>query len=397
MCESIFLTCDYGSRLMAKAYGHFRTKTLLNAKIPGGPPSVFQLSKYAKGDLRLLMGNERYLTVLDVENLLASPPLPGGLLSRNGASSSSFKPLFHRVAERGVCGGPLLAGEFGESSNIIITASEIEGVVIRDLRIYGGGESIFPDVEHQELKFSLTKRLGLPPRSLRYTTFSPCFEDVIILTESSLYFVDRRFMQKPRLALKLPLTGNDSAHRMGAARGRSDDVHPAWISTRKGGILLSDYATLSTEEPITALTPGLSSADAATSSSASNLFAFRPEEDATISVLAVHPFNASMMVTGSSSGLLNIWDVNAILTGGNTKASRNQEISIEPVTLLGHDGWIWSIDFSRDGNLMVSGSSDATIRIWDLNEGTELTTISNVAEGQRHTLQQGILHVGILD
>eukprot|EP01056_Protomagalhaensia_sp_Gyna25_P001549 Protomagalhaensia_sp_Gyna_25__1548@NODE_1798_length_1532_cov_11_947086_g1475_i0_p1_GENE_NODE_1798_length_1532_cov_11_947086_g1475_i0NODE_1798_length_1532_cov_11_947086_g1475_i0_p1_ORF_typecomplete_len290_score24_56_NODE_1798_length_1532_cov_11_947086_g1475_i06241493 len=276
MCEAIFLTCDYGSRLIGRTWSPHRTKTLFNTKIPGGPPAVFQLSKYASGDLRLILGNERYLTVLDVEDLLSNPPLPGGLLGRDGVLSSSCKPLYHRAADRTSSVGALLAGEFGETSNVIVTASEIEGVTVRDLRIRNMDES-FPGGggvdQNSELKFSITRKLGLPPRSLRSACFSPNFEEIIILTESQLFTVDRRFAQQPRHVLKLPLASHDSAHKLTIAKGRCDGFRPGWISTRKGGLILLDYSTTQLEYMThTAVNP---------TDRTGALYTLRPEDDAT--------------------------------------------------------------------------------------------------------------------
>ena len=36
----------------------------------------------------------------------------------------------------------------------------------------------------------------------------------------------------------------------------------------------------------------------------------------------------------------------------------------------GHQQEIYSLDFSRDGRLLISGSGDRTIRIWDMHDGT---------------------------
>ena len=35
----------------------------------------------------------------------------------------------------------------------------------------------------------------------------------------------------------------------------------------------------------------------------------------------------------------------------------------------GHQQEIYSLDFSRDGRLIVSGSGDRTARIWDMSDG----------------------------
>lgn len=36
----------------------------------------------------------------------------------------------------------------------------------------------------------------------------------------------------------------------------------------------------------------------------------------------------------------------------------------------GHQQEIYSLDFSKDGRLIVSGSGDKTARIWDMTTGT---------------------------
>jgi WD40 repeat protein len=35
---------------------------------------------------------------------------------------------------------------------------------------------------------------------------------------------------------------------------------------------------------------------------------------------------------------------------------------------LEHDNWVWRVAFSPDGTRLASGSSDETIKIWDIEE-----------------------------
>jgi WD40 repeat protein/uncharacterized caspase-like protein len=47
----------------------------------------------------------------------------------------------------------------------------------------------------------------------------------------------------------------------------------------------------------------------------------------------------------------------------------------ELVVQTGHSGWIFSVAFSPDGKLLASGSSDQTIKLWDVATGTELRSL----------------------
>ena len=40
-------------------------------------------------------------------------------------------------------------------------------------------------------------------------------------------------------------------------------------------------------------------------------------------------------------------------------------------TLTGHDDSVWSVAFSPDGQRIVSGSNDKTLKIWDASEEAE--------------------------
>ncbi|MBN81939.1 MAG: hypothetical protein CMJ70_17550 [Planctomycetaceae bacterium] len=39
--------------------------------------------------------------------------------------------------------------------------------------------------------------------------------------------------------------------------------------------------------------------------------------------------------------------------------------------LKGHDDEVWSVAFSPDGQRIVSGSNDKTLKIWDASEEAE--------------------------
>lgn len=60
-----------------------------------------------------------------------------------------------------------------------------------------------------------------------------------------------------------------------------------------------------------------------------------------------------VLMTASSDRSLRTWDLN---TGRRLD------------TLYGHEGWVHAVTFGQDGAIAVSGSGDKTVKIWDLND-----------------------------
>ncbi len=63
------------------------------------------------------------------------------------------------------------------------------------------------------------------------------------------------------------------------------------------------------------------------------------------------------IVSGSDDCTIRIWDVE---TGSEIRCLR------------GHTDWVRSVVFSQDGKMVVSGSDDRTVRIWDVETGREI-------------------------
>ncbi|MDT9232115.1 WD40 repeat domain-containing protein, partial [Limnospira sp. PMC 1242.20] len=52
------------------------------------------------------------------------------------------------------------------------------------------------------------------------------------------------------------------------------------------------------------------------------------------------------------------------------------ETGTELATLSGHSNWVRGVAIAPDGKRAVSASDDKTLKLWDLETGTELATLS---------------------
>ncbi|KAJ7645802.1 hypothetical protein B0H17DRAFT_449230, partial [Mycena rosella] len=82
----------------------------------------------------------------------------------------------------------------------------------------------------------------------------------------------------------------------------------------------------------------------------------RLQHDDTVNSVAFSS-DGSRAISGSSDKTIRIWDVS---TGKQLQQ------------LDGHDHWVNSVAFSSDGSRAISGSYDNTIRIWDISTGKQL-------------------------
>ncbi|WP_138499488.1 serine/threonine-protein kinase [Nostoc sp. PA-18-2419] len=71
--------------------------------------------------------------------------------------------------------------------------------------------------------------------------------------------------------------------------------------------------------------------------------------------------NWGILASGSWDNTIKLWDVN---TGKEIR------------TLTGHTNWVNSVAFSPDGKLLVSGSADCTIKLWQVHTGIEIQTFT---------------------
>ncbi len=85
-----------------------------------------------------------------------------------------------------------------------------------------------------------------------------------------------------------------------------------------------------------------------------------PSPLANMTAVAFSP-DGGHIVTGSYDATVRVWD-----------AGTGEEVKI----LRGHEGYVWSAVFSPDGERIVTGSYDNTARIWDVGTGEEIVVLS---------------------
>jgi WD40 repeat protein len=75
----------------------------------------------------------------------------------------------------------------------------------------------------------------------------------------------------------------------------------------------------------------------------------------TVNSVAFSP-NGQLIVSGSRDKTVRVWDAT---TG------------VQRHIMRGHEDWVWSVTFSPNGQLIASGSDDRTARVWDASTGAE--------------------------
>lgn len=79
-----------------------------------------------------------------------------------------------------------------------------------------------------------------------------------------------------------------------------------------------------------------------------------------VNAVAVTP-DGALALSGSSDGTVRVWDVRR---------------GLHVRTLAGHTDWVNAVAVTADGTRSVSGSNDGTVKVWDVERGVEVWTLT---------------------
>jgi COMPASS component SWD3 len=75
------------------------------------------------------------------------------------------------------------------------------------------------------------------------------------------------------------------------------------------------------------------------------------------------------LASGSSDNTVRLWNIHdKVLCNSKSSTLTDKEEITGSVVLTGHNSRIWDLSYSSSANLLASGSGDASVRIWKLNQ-----------------------------
>jgi len=86
------------------------------------------------------------------------------------------------------------------------------------------------------------------------------------------------------------------------------------------------------------------------------------------------------VVTASQDGTARLWDVSTVTALSGVKGLNTDAVTGKELTILRHEGSVWSATFSPDGRLVVTASQDGTARLWQTSTGERVAVMGHKGE-----------------
>ena len=91
--------------------------------------------------------------------------------------------------------------------------------------------------------------------------------------------------------------------------------------------------------------------------------------------------DGTKIVSGSTEKTIKVWDAGVLWGQNCLLLNPKLTIPVFPAGTLelkaakenAHNGYVMSVSYDKDGEKIVSGGQDGTIKVWDAGAGVELT------------------------